>query len=154
VTRIVVFGASGGIGREVVAEALRRGLTVRAFARDASKLPDQERVELALGDVTDAASVREAVRGVDAVVWALGATRNTADQVTMFETGARNLVGAMQEAGVTCLVALSGAGVTVAGERKPLAGRLMSLIVSVAADRRWVGAPRPRETSPWRCSTG
>lgn len=142
-TKVVVFGASGGIGSQVVAEALVRGLRVRAFARDPSQLPAHEGVEVAQGDVTDPASVLEAVRGVDAVLWALGATRNTSDQVTMFEAGARNLVAAMQEAGVRRLVALSGAGVTVAGERKPLAGRLMSLIVSVAA--RYVYESKVRE---------
>lgn len=99
-SRVLVLGASGGIGAHVVTEALARGHAVRAFVRNSAWSPPEGDVEAFVGDVTDAASVGAAVEGVDAVLWALGATRNAADQVTTFEVGVRNLVAAMGDHGV------------------------------------------------------
>jgi uncharacterized protein YbjT (DUF2867 family) len=64
---VLVIGATGQIGRYVVDELLRLGAPVRALTRrpDAAALPD--RVEIAAGDLTDAASLEVALRGVDAV---------------------------------------------------------------------------------------
>ncbi len=132
-TLVVVFGATGGIGRHAVAAARRRNLDVRTVMRPSREVPADAGSEVAVADITDADAVNRAVAGADAVVWAVGATRNTADQVAVFEAGARNLVLAMEAHGVRRLVALSGAAITLDGERKPLGGRVMELIVKVAA---------------------
>jgi putative NADH-flavin reductase len=131
--RVVVFGASGGIGGHVVERALAAGHEVVAVARDASKVPARERLTPAAADIGDPDAVARAVVGADAVIWAVGPTSNAPDQPAIFERGAHNLVAAMNAAGVRRLVALSGAGITIAGERKPLAGRLMSALVGVVA---------------------
>ncbi|MEO5703728.1 MAG: NAD(P)H-binding protein, partial [Candidatus Limnocylindrales bacterium] len=132
-TLIVVFGATGGIGRHAVAAARRRNLDIRTVVRPGSEAAADAGSEVAVADITDADAVGRAVAGANAVVWAVGATRNTADQVAVFEAGARNLVLAMKANGVRRLVALSGAAITLDGERKPLGGRVMELIVKVAA---------------------
>ncbi|CAN5583666.1 NAD(P)H-binding protein [soil metagenome] len=131
--RIAVFGATGGIGRHVVERALAAGHEVVAMARDPAGAEPRERLTFMAGDLADPSAMARVVSGSDAVIWAVGPTSNTADQPPIFEQGARNLVGAMQSAGVKRLVALSGAGITVAGERKPLAGRLMTGLVAVLA---------------------
>jgi putative NADH-flavin reductase len=113
-------------------KALAAGHRVRAVARDPEKLAD-EGIETVAGDIADLDAVRRAVEGADAVIWAVGATSNTADQPPAFESGARNVVAAMREHGVRRLVALSGAAITVGDERKPFGGRVMSAIVKVAA---------------------
>jgi len=141
--KIVVFGATGSIGKHVVREALAAGHAVRALVRDPTKMPVDDRVELIVGDLTDPPTVSRAVAGMDAVVWAAGASGNTADQVPIFESAARNLVEAMRANAVRRLVALSGAGITLDGERKPIAGRLMSALVKVAA--RYVYEAKRRE---------
>ena len=141
---VSVFGASGGIGGHVVAAALEAGHDVRAVTR--SPRNDDgggSRVTWIEGDLADVASIRAAVERSDAVLWAVGATRNTADQVPLFENATRALIAAMEELGVSRLVALSGAGITVDGERKPLGGRLMSAFVGLAA--RHVVAAKQRE---------
>ncbi len=132
-TLVVVFGATGGIGRHAVAAARRRNLDVRTVVRPSREAPADVGTEVVAADITDADSVSRAVAGANAVVWAVGATRNTADQVAVFEAGARNLVRAMEARGIRRLVALSGAAITLDGERKPLGGRVMELIVKVAA---------------------
>ena len=131
---VTVFGATGGIGRHVVGEALRAGHAVRGVTRNRPGTdPAHERVAWVQGDLADTASIRGAVEGCDAVIWAVGATSNTRDQVGLFEAATRELVSAMEQFGVRRLVALSGAGITLDEERKPLGGRLMSALVDVLA---------------------
>lgn len=146
--RIVVFGATGGIGRHVVSQALAAGHQVRAFARDPANADFPGQVEIVAGDITDAGSVTRAVAGTDAVVWAIGASRNNSEDVSIAESGARNLIDAMTRQGVKRLIAVSGAGITVEGERKPLSGRLMSAIVRVVA--RHVYEAKRREYEVFR----
>lgn len=68
----LVAGASGMLGREVVAELRRRGDRVRALTRDPRRAPFAD--EVAVGDLEDPASLRAAVAGVDAVVSCAGAS--------------------------------------------------------------------------------
>lgn len=128
--RVTVFGATGAIGRRIVERALASGHEVHALVRDpaAAMVPG---VSITIGDLTDGQAAARAVEGSDAVIWAVGASQNRADQVGLFETGARNLVAAMHHHGVRRLVALSGAGITVDGERKPLSGRVLSAAVAL-----------------------
>lgn len=71
---VLVVGATGSIGRLVVAEATARGHTVRALVRDRTKgaqlLPAD--AELVVGDVTRPETLPEAVVGRDAIVLTLG----------------------------------------------------------------------------------
>jgi putative NADH-flavin reductase len=75
--KIVVFGATGNVGRQVVAEALRRGHQVVGVVRDptAVKSPDP-RAPLVRGDATDARSIANVVAGADAVVSAISPRPN------------------------------------------------------------------------------
>lgn len=73
VKTVLVVGATGSIGRLVVAAAVQHGLTTRALVRDAERargLPAE--AELVVGDLTDPSSVAQAVDGVDAVVFTHG----------------------------------------------------------------------------------
>ena len=128
--RVTVFGATGAIGRRVVERALTAGYEVHALVRDPATAVDPG-VSITVGDLTDGEAVARAVEGSDAVIWAVGASQNRPDQVALFERAARNLVAAMNRHGVRRLVALSGAGITVDGERKPLSGRVLSAAVGL-----------------------
>ena len=66
----IVFGASGGTGREVLAAARAAGHTVTAFVRSPSGV---EATRVVVGDVNDAAAVAAAIVGHDAVIVTLGA---------------------------------------------------------------------------------
>lgn len=70
--KIVVFGASGRTGRQVVPQAVKRGHDVTAFVRDASKQWFPDAVAVHQGDPSDAGSVETALVGADAVISALG----------------------------------------------------------------------------------
>ena len=106
--KVLIFGATGTVGCELVTQALEMGHTVTAFARDPSKLEIKHpSLEIIEGDVMDSAAVDRAVAGHDAVLSALGAGRK--GQVR--STGTRNIIQAMQKSGTRRLVCLSTLGV-------------------------------------------
>jgi uncharacterized protein YbjT (DUF2867 family) len=80
--RVLVVGATGSIGRHVVASASRHGLRVRALARDVDRarnlLPD---VEVVSGDLEDPDSLAAAVRDVDGIVFTHGSGSGAYEQV-------------------------------------------------------------------------
>jgi uncharacterized protein YbjT (DUF2867 family) len=78
--KVLVTGATGTVGGEVVKALLERGADVRAFTRRQPKLGTfPGAVEIALGDLTDPVSVAEAIKGVDALFLLTG---NVADEFT------------------------------------------------------------------------
>ncbi|WP_292264090.1 NAD(P)H-binding protein [Marivita sp.] len=84
---ILIIGATSGIGRCAMNEAVRRGLPVRAFARSADKLEAADLVEPFKGDATSAEDVLRALDGARAVVYALGITERLAmlwEEETLF----------------------------------------------------------------------
>lgn len=109
--RILVIGATGGTGREIVKQALERGHDVVALARNPSKIKTQnDRLRVVQGDVMDPASVDAAVQGCDAVVCALGHKRYLGPSKILSE-GTRNIVRAMEKHGVRRLVVETALGV-------------------------------------------
>ena len=76
-SRLLIIGATGGTGRQLVTQALERGYAVTALVRDPSGIQvDHPKLTVAGGDVLDAGSVEKAVRGQDAVLCALGHKRS------------------------------------------------------------------------------
>jgi uncharacterized protein YbjT (DUF2867 family) len=71
---VTVFGATGGVGSQVVDQLHSRGHTVTAYVRNPSKVPGTwgEDVTVVVGELSDAAAIDRAVQGADAVVSALG----------------------------------------------------------------------------------
>ena len=123
--RVAVLGATGAIGRLVVAELVRRGHEVVALTRSeaASSL---EGVRWVSGDARDPQAVRALVAGADVVVSALGPRRG--DQ-TLHREVAPLLVAAMRSAGVRRFVGVSGAGIDVPGDRKSRRDRVISALI-------------------------
>jgi uncharacterized protein YbjT (DUF2867 family) len=103
---LLVVGATGGLGREVVAEARRRGHDVCALVRDPARAPLLEGVRSVQGDVLDPSGLDAAVKECDAVVCVLG-TPNPREANTLLEQGTRNLTQAMKRSGVRKLVCVT-----------------------------------------------
>lgn len=117
--KVLVIGASRGVGLAVVRRALAAGLTVRAFARGAGRIPiEHAGLERCTGDARSPDDVARALVGVDAVVQSLGVDPNPrfiVGPVDIFSTSTRVLVPAMRAAGVRRLVSVTGFG---AGETR------------------------------------
>lgn len=111
---ILVTGASGFVGRHVVRALAARGDLVRALVRDAAgaAVLDDVDCELARGDVTDPASLGEAVSECDSIVHlvAIIAGRPAAFEHVIAE-GTANVVAAAKEADVRRIVHMSALGV-------------------------------------------
>ena len=66
---ILLTGGTGTVGRALLRRLVASRRPVRCLVRDAKGLgPDRVRVQIALGDLAEAASFRNALRGVDTVV--------------------------------------------------------------------------------------
>jgi putative NADH-flavin reductase len=71
-SKILVLGATGGTGRLIVNQALRHGHQVTALVRSPEKASELKGATLIVGDVRDEKTLREALKGQDAVVSSLG----------------------------------------------------------------------------------
>lgn len=110
-TRVLIVGATGGTGRQLVAQALERGYEVTAFARDPSALGvEHPRLHVVRGNVLNYPSVDAAVRGQDAVLSALGHMRYFYPARILSE-GTRNVLLAMETHGVQRFVCETALGV-------------------------------------------
>ncbi|MFI1728264.1 SDR family oxidoreductase [Streptomyces acidicola] len=114
---VLVVGATGSIGRLVVAESIARGHTTRALVRDAARgrrrLPAE--AQITVGDVTDPGTLPQAVNGVDAVVLTLGSdgTGHSSPENIDY-AGVRNVLAALS--GQTPrIVLMTAIGVTARG---------------------------------------
>lgn len=119
--KLVVFGSTGGIGTQVVEQALAAGHTVTAVARRASAITlRHEHLEVLQGDVLEPQTIRGAIAGQDVVVSAVG-VRNRAP-TTLYSEGVSNMIQAMQSAHVCRLICVSAGGL----EPGPLWQRLIA----------------------------
>jgi putative NADH-flavin reductase len=111
IMRIVVFGATGNVGRQVVLEALRRRHAVTGVVRDpaAVQSPDP-RMKLVKGDATDASSVARIVQGADAVVSAISPRPNARGLAApKLADNARAIIRGLRQAGVKRVLYVGGA---------------------------------------------
>ncbi len=112
--KLIIFGATGTIGRQLVEQALSQGHQVTAFARkpSAHKLQHPHLTRRA-GDVLDRDAVTDAVQGHDAVLIALGSGRKG----TVRSVGTENVLAAMERCGLRRLVCQTTLG---AGDSRPV----------------------------------
>ncbi len=119
-TRVLIVGATGGTGRQLVEQALARGHVVTALARDPSALHvEHPRLTVLRGNVLDYPSVEAAVRGQDAVVSALGHKQFFRPTRTLSE-GTRNVLRAMETHGVRRFVCETSLGIGASAGRMGL----------------------------------
>jgi uncharacterized protein YbjT (DUF2867 family) len=107
----LVTGATGYIGGRLVPELLDAGHRVRCLTRSPERLRDHPwagRVEVVSGDVTDARSVGEAMRGVDAAYYLVHALGTGRDFEATDRLAARIFAGQARAAGVRRIVYLGG----------------------------------------------
>jgi uncharacterized protein YbjT (DUF2867 family) len=107
---ILVTGASGFVGRHVVQALIATGEDVRCLVRDPKKGASLG-CELAQGDMTDAASLRRAVEGADAVVHLVAVRQGKEEKFQrVMVQGGQDLLDAAAEAGVRRFLLMSALG--------------------------------------------
>src|SRR6185436_6496094 len=110
--KIVLFGATGNVGRRVAAEALRRGHEVLGVIRDpAAATGSESGLPLVKGDATKAESIAELARGAAAVVSAISPRPNARGlAVPSLVDNARAMIAGLRRAGLKRVVFVGGAG--------------------------------------------
>ena len=115
---ILVTGATGYIGRHIVARLVEKGERPRCLVRDtrrAATLLAADKVEMVQGDTTQAATLEAAVRGIDTIIHCAFITADhKAPNMQYYEAtnvqGTANLIKAAQAAGVKRVIEMSGLG--------------------------------------------
>ncbi|WP_104086517.1 NAD(P)-dependent oxidoreductase [Arthrobacter sp. GMC3] len=117
--RLAVFGASGGVGQEIVRQALAGGHEVTAVVRDKARLPvTGERLEvIEIPMIQKPEQLRSAVAGRDAVLSAVGP--RTRKQAGMTAPVTRTIRQAMELTGVRRLVVVSASPLGPVPEGQP-----------------------------------
>ena len=107
--KLTVIAATGGVGRQLLEQAVAAGHDVTAVARNPGKLTRQVRSVTADLAVADPAALESAVAGADAVLSGLGPHSNA--DAGIAAPGTRSIVAAMQATGVRRIVVVSAAPV-------------------------------------------
>ena len=106
--KIVIFGATGTIGKQLVRDALEKKYKVTAFSRNRAKLNEHESKNLTKlkGDVFNKKEVNDAIKDMDAVLIVLGSGRKGKVRAE----GTLNIINAMKQCNVQRLICQSTLG--------------------------------------------
>ncbi len=114
--KLIIFGATGMVGKQLVQQALFNGDHVRAFGRNVytTDYLQTENLQLVQGALFDETEVFNAINGCDAVLSAIGGASDGTDKARTL--GMKNIIKQMQKAGVKRIVGIGGLGVLNASE--------------------------------------
>lgn len=128
--RITVFGATGGTGKQLVEQALAAGYEVVAYARDPSKLDiSHEHLTVVQGELSDQASIENAIRGADAVLSTLGPHGRSRDKP--ITQGIQNIIATMKKRGVRRLIIISTLSAKDPSDKPDLRTKAMVSLVRI-----------------------
>lgn len=118
--RIVVIGANGTTGQEIVTQAQAEGYDVVCCVRRPNTLAHLQGVEIVKIDLSNIESLTRAMKGADIVVSALGhgGIRAAMKSTTLYSDATRNIRTAMRKASVKRILVLSSGG-TVDNDKAP-----------------------------------
>ena len=116
--QVALIGATGFVGKAVLAELLQRGHSVVALARHPDKIAAQPHLKVVAADVMDAAAVQQAVAGSDAVLSAYNAGWANPNIYDDFMRGSRAIVAGTKAAGVPRYLVVGGAGSLWMGDKQ------------------------------------
>jgi uncharacterized protein YbjT (DUF2867 family) len=133
--KIIVFGATGGVGQHVVKQALEKGIEVTAFVRTPSKIEfAHDLLQIVQGDAFNKQEVVAAIAGHDAVVSCLGSSQGM-KKTTELEEMTKNIVDGMQVHRINRIVYTASAGINK--EIPGISGKLvMRMLKNPLADHR------------------
>jgi uncharacterized protein YbjT (DUF2867 family) len=108
--RVAIVGATGGVGRWLLALAREDGDHVKILVRDRAKLPaDLGAIGVIQGDALDPAAVDAVVAGTDVVLCALGS--DGLGPTSVYSAGTANIIASMKTHGASRLLTVSSLGV-------------------------------------------
>lgn len=107
--KLIIFGATGGTGKQLLSQSLEQGHTVTAFVRHPDQLDHKhDNLTVIKGDVLDLTTVEQAIIGQDAVFCALGSP--PLNKKLIRANGTKTIIQAMEQSSTKRLICLSGLG--------------------------------------------
>lgn len=123
--KLLIIGASRGVGKALMQEALEENHQVRVLARNPDKIESVDaRLDLVQGDVRDLKSVTDAAQDMEIICSCIGVPI-TFKAVDLFSVAATNLVTVVEQKPTLKLIAVTGIG---AGDSKGHGGFLYDRI--------------------------
>ena len=123
---ITVFGATGGVGHEVVTQALDAGHHVTVYVRNPDKLTVADpNLTVITGELTDREAVQRAVGGADAVISALGPSLDRKATGMPLVEGTRTILEAMRSEGVERYLGMATPSLRDPRDTASLLGRIV-----------------------------
>jgi uncharacterized protein len=117
--QVIVFGATGQVGLQLVKQSLWKGYKVKAFGRNVFDIAiENDNLQLVKGALFDETEVLHAIKNCDAVLSALGGGFDGTDKTRSL--GMKNIVKQMEKAGCKRIVAIGGIGLLNAAEEGKL----------------------------------
>ena len=108
--RILIIGATRGIGLQVLQQALAHDHDITVLARVPQKVTvEHERLKVIEGDIRDNRAVGSAAEGQDVVISCVG-IMPTRKPVSVFSEGIKNVLESMEKNGVRLLISVTGIG--------------------------------------------
>lgn len=114
--KLVIFGATGATGRELLKQALAAGHEVTALARNPAKLAAQAGLRVVKGNALDGVAVGGAIAGQEAVITALG-SRSLRD-ATLLPESMQHILAGMKQHGVRRLIVMGASGTMPQAEER------------------------------------
>lgn len=108
---VIIFGATGMVGKQLVKQALYMGHHVKAYGRNVftEDLPESKEIEIVQGTLFNDKQVFNALKGCDAVLSAIGGGADSTDVTRSL--GMKNIVAQMQKAKVQRIIGIGGIGI-------------------------------------------
>lgn len=135
--KIALFGATGRTGIQFLKLALENGFHVQCLVRSPKKISKIEHPNLQYlaGKLESATDIEAVIRNCNVVVSVLGHSKGSPPY---FQTNAiKKIVACMKRLGVQRLIVLTGAGVTLPGEKMSAGNQLLSFIIKTLAPKRF-----------------
>lgn len=133
--KILLLGATGRTGIQIIEEAIKRGHKISAIARNPEKLKDYK-IDITQGTPYDYETVEKAITGCDAVINTLNVSRKSDNPWAplrapkdMISKSASNAIKAMEKVGIKRFIALSTIGAGRSWKKTPI---ILKLIVSIS----------------------
>jgi putative NADH-flavin reductase len=127
-TKITVFGATGGTGKEVIQQALATGYKVTALVRNPAAFKmKHENLTIVQGDVLQTSTFEKELVGAAAIISCLGSGRSTMP-TQVYSEGLKNIISAMDRTGVQRLICVS-AGALYTNKEMGLVNRVLIKLV-------------------------
>jgi putative NADH-flavin reductase len=129
---VTVFGATGKIGRLVVAALLQAGHHVTVYVRNPGKLGiNDPNLTVVQGTLADPQAIRESIRGSDAVISALGPSLKLGAKGSPIAEGTANIVAAMQAEGVKRYIGLATPSVPDSRDHPTLKAKVLPVMAGI-----------------------